>query len=86
MELKYNLIEGNDAASRAILIMKYDLTKTLTENLISEQPESIMDRRVNAILRGQGVRSQKDYEFMEKFLDDANMYKFSNQYHGHSIC
>jgi hypothetical protein len=37
MELKYNLIEGNDAASRAILIMKYDLTKTLTENIISEQ-------------------------------------------------
>jgi hypothetical protein len=37
MELKYNLIEGNDAASRAILMMKYNLTKTLTENTISEQ-------------------------------------------------
>jgi peptidoglycan hydrolase-like protein with peptidoglycan-binding domain len=37
MELKYNLIEGNDAASRAILMMKYDLTKTLTENIILEQ-------------------------------------------------
>ena len=37
MELKYNLMEGNDAVSRTILMMKYDLTKTLTENLISEQ-------------------------------------------------
>lgn len=30
-------MEGNDAASRAILMMKYDLTKTFTENIISEQ-------------------------------------------------
>jgi hypothetical protein len=37
MELKYNLMEGNDAVSRAILMMKYDLTKTFTENIISEQ-------------------------------------------------
>jgi hypothetical protein len=37
MELKYNLMEGNDAVSRSILMMKYDLTKTLTENIISEQ-------------------------------------------------
>lgn len=37
MNLKYNLIEGNDAVSRAILIMKYNLNKTLTENIISEQ-------------------------------------------------
>jgi len=37
MNLNYNLIEGNDAVYRAILMMKYDLTKTLTENNISEQ-------------------------------------------------
>ncbi len=30
-------MEGNDAVSRSILMMKYDLTKTLTENIISEQ-------------------------------------------------
>lgn len=79
MELKYNLIEGNDAVSRAILIMKYDLTKTLTENIISEQPESIMDRRANALLNATGVRSDKDYKYVDKFLDDSNLYNLSKK-------
>jgi hypothetical protein len=41
MELKYNIMEGNDAVSRAILMMKYDLTKTLEENIMSEQYNTV---------------------------------------------
>jgi hypothetical protein len=41
MELKYNISEGNDAMSRVILMMKYDLTKTLSENIISEQYNTV---------------------------------------------
>ena len=34
------LTEGNDALNRALLMMRYDLGKTLDENLISEQADS----------------------------------------------
>lgn len=73
MNLKYNLIEGNDAVSRAILIMKYNLTKTLTENIISEQPDYLMDKRGNAMLNAAGIRSDKDYKYVDKFIDDADL-------------
>lgn len=71
MELKYNLIEGNDAASRAILMMKYDLTKTLTENIVLEQSDYLMDKRGNAMLNAAGIRSDKDYKYVDKTIDDA---------------
>lgn len=71
MNLKYNLIEGNDAVSRAILMMKYDLSRTFTENIISEQSDYLMDKRGNAMLNAAGVRSNKDYKYVDKVIDDS---------------
>jgi hypothetical protein len=79
MELKYSLIEGNDAVSRAILMMKYNLTKTLTENIISEQSDYLIDKRGNAMLNAAGIRSDKDYKYVDKFLDDATLDEYSKR-------
>ena len=42
MNSTYSLTEGNDALNRVLLMMRYQLGKTLNENVevISEQPES----------------------------------------------
>lgn len=40
MNTTYTLTEGNDALNRALLMMRYDMSKTLNENVILEQPES----------------------------------------------
>jgi hypothetical protein len=40
MNTTYTLTEGNDALNRALLMMRYDMSKTLDENVILEQPES----------------------------------------------
>jgi hypothetical protein len=40
MNATYTLTEGNDALNRALLMMRYDLSKTLNENVVLEQPES----------------------------------------------
>jgi len=40
MNTTYTLTEGNDALNRALLMMRYDLSKTLNENVVLEQPES----------------------------------------------
>jgi hypothetical protein len=40
MNTTYTLTEGNNAANRALLMMRYDLGKTLNENVVLEQPES----------------------------------------------
>jgi hypothetical protein len=37
MSTTYTLTEGNDALNRVLLMMRYDLEKTLNENVISEQ-------------------------------------------------
>jgi hypothetical protein len=37
MNSTYTITEGNDALNRALLMMRYDLGKTLDENVISEQ-------------------------------------------------
>ena len=41
-KLELGLVSLNEIKLR----MKYDLGKTLTENLMLEQPESVMDRRL----------------------------------------
>ena len=37
MNTTYTLTEGNDALNRVLLMMQYDLSKTLSENIVSEQ-------------------------------------------------
>jgi hypothetical protein len=40
MKQKYTLIEGNDALNKTLLMMRYDVSKTLNENLVSEQTQN----------------------------------------------
>jgi hypothetical protein len=40
MKQKYTLIEGNDALNKTLLMMRYDLSKTLNENLVDEQTQN----------------------------------------------
>ena len=47
MNATYTLTEGNDALNRALLMMRYDLGKTLNENVISEQPDEKFDTPYN---------------------------------------
>jgi len=39
MKQKYTLIEGNDALNKTLLMMRYDVSKTLNENIISIEKE-----------------------------------------------
>jgi len=48
---KYNLDEGNDAIKRALLLMKYDMNKTLTENT-EKVDEVINEDRAGAAIGG----------------------------------
>jgi hypothetical protein len=40
MSLRYTLTEGNDALNKTLLMMRYDVSKTLNENLVSEQTQN----------------------------------------------
>jgi hypothetical protein len=43
MNSTYTLTEGNDALNRVLLMMRYDMGKTLSENVILEQPDEKFD-------------------------------------------
>ena len=60
---EYNITEGQDSLKRVLLMMNYDMGKTLSEN-ISEQPESVMDRRLGITSKNAKAlgMSEKDYE------------------------
>lgn len=47
MNPTYTLTEGNDALNRVLLMMRYDLGKTLNENVVLEQPDSRFDTQYN---------------------------------------
>lgn len=68
MNTNYTLTEGNDALNRVLLMMHYELGKTLDE----QRSDYAMDRQANAIARSTGIRSQKDYEATEKIIKKAN--------------
>jgi hypothetical protein len=68
MNTTYTLTEGNDALNRVLLMMQYELGKTLDE----QRSDFAMDRQANAIARSTGIRSQKDYETTEKIIKKAN--------------
>jgi len=40
MKQNYTLIEGNDALNKTLLMMRYDVSKTLNENLVNEQTQN----------------------------------------------
>ena len=47
MTTTYTLTEGNDALNRVLLMMRYELGKTLDENAILEQPDEKFDTPYN---------------------------------------
>jgi hypothetical protein len=60
MNSTYTLNEGNEALNRVLLMMRYDLSKTLSENIVIEQPDSKFDTPYNK-------------EFMRKYKPSQTM-------------
>ena len=72
MNATYTLTEGNDALNRVLLMMRYDLGKTLNENVILEQPESRFETQYNKDLMKKYDKPSKTMsfdEFMEEFRE-----------------
>jgi hypothetical protein len=78
MNATYTLTEGNDALNRVLLMMRYDLNKTLVENVVLEQMPDPEDMKEKPEYGGKIQKiSQKTFpakemsfdEFMEKFRE-----------------
>jgi hypothetical protein len=72
MNTTYTLTEGNDALNRVLLMMRYDLGKTLNENVIYEQPESRFETQYNKDLMKKYQPKAQEMtldKFMEGFRD-----------------
>lgn len=73
MNSTYTLTEGNDALNRVLLMMRYELGKTLDENLVSEQiPDSRYETQYNKELVKKYTKPSDSMtfdEFMEEFRD-----------------
>ena len=72
MNTTYTLTEGNDALNRVLLMMRYDLNKTLNENVVLEQPEEKFDTPYNkSLMRKYQPKAQEMTveSFFEGFRD-----------------
>lgn len=73
MNTTFTLTEGNDALNRVLLLMRYDLEKTLSENIVLEQiPDSRYETQYNKDLvkkYNKPSDSMSFDEFMEEFRD-----------------
>jgi len=72
MNTTYTLTEGNDALNRVLLMMRYDLGKTLDENVILEQSDSRFETQYNKDLMKKYNLPSKTMtldEFMEDFRE-----------------
>ena len=72
MNSTYTLNEGNDALNRVLLMMRYDLSKTLSENIVVEQPDSRFETQYNKDLMKKYELPAKTMtldEFMEDYRD-----------------
>jgi hypothetical protein len=76
MNSTYSLTEGNDALNRVLLMMRYEMGKTLSENVILEQPEEKSDTPYNKeLMRKYNKPSTVNMtfdEFMEEYR--ANLF------------
>jgi hypothetical protein len=76
MNTTYTLTEGNDALNRVLLMMRYEMGKTLSENVILEQPEEKSDTPYNKeLMRKYNKPSTVNMtfdEFMEEYR--ANLF------------
>jgi hypothetical protein len=75
MNSTYTLNEGNNALNRVLLMMRYDLGKTLSENIVIEQPDSRFDTRYNRELMKKYELPAKTMtldEFMEDYRETLN--------------
>lgn len=62
MNKPYTITEGNDALNRVRLMMRYDLGKTLNENVLIEQPDSRYETQYNKNVIKQVDQQQKAKE------------------------
>ena len=64
MELKYTLNEGFESLERIKLMMGYDMSQTLKENLVEQKPDELIDKQSTAMA---DIRT-KNREEKEEFL------------------
>ena len=64
MNTTYTLTEGNDALNRVLLMMQYDLSKTLSENIVSEQKKPT-DKDLKKF------KDNERYNNTQKFVDNT---------------
>ena len=72
MNNKYTINEGNDALNRVLLMMRYEMGKTLSENVVLEQPDEKFDTPYNkALMRKYRPKAQEMTveSFFEGFRD-----------------
>jgi hypothetical protein len=64
MNTTYTLTEGNDALNRVLLMMQYDLSKTLSENIVREQKKPT-DKDLKKF------KDNERYNNTQKFVDNT---------------
>lgn len=72
MNSTYTLNEGDEALNRVLLMMRYDLGKTLSENIVLEQPDSRFETQYNKELMKKYDKPAKTMtldEFMEDYRE-----------------
>jgi len=67
MSLRYTLTEGNDALNKTLLMMRYDVSKTLNENIISIEKEVSEMSNYDSYI-SEAVNMNLD-EFMEDYRE-----------------
>jgi hypothetical protein len=71
MNTTYTLTEGNESLNRVLLMMRYDLGKTLSENIVLEQPDSKFDtpQTREFMRKHKPAKTMTLDEFMEDFRE-----------------
>ena len=77
MNSTYTLTEGNDALNRVLLMMNYDMGKTLSENVISEQPDEKFDTPYNKALMRKYNSVKIDAPTLSEWLLEVREFFFS---------
>lgn len=67
----------NDILRRVKLLMEYNSSMTLNENILvlEQKSDFLMDRQSNAIMQSTGLRSKKDAETVNRIITDASRIK-----------
>ena len=87
---EYNITEGQDSLKRVLLMMNYDMGKTLSENIDEQVPENIMDRRLGITAKNAKYMGMSEKEYEKKlnkamFGDPIDWSKYTWSDIGHTL-